>query len=516
MKSYTQYVLYSCLRERVFTHLFLQKVPEPLYDIHFNRFRIYSPLVKRVVVSREQSPCFELENWTMLLEYAQSQVLLPNLAAIVIDYSTHSVSVPLSTWILTFGSSLLTALDVTRILTPRSASLLFRDAMHMLCGVTSMQLYILYPGSINSIQLLDRPPILSDEDWGPSINGTDHIQSYLRAATSIRKLTTSYFLLHRYLLDLGDLPHLETLGISMDECADLFFADLPEDAFPALRNLSLNDAVLDQVATIWQDLPIVKHLTTVSLEFGWHDPDLFPQLETTTSTICRLLSTTSRHITHLSLDFFATNEDDSGSPVVHKIDKEVFTLLGHLPLQELFIDVACCGDSDSCATLATSFSQIRVLRLPDQSAQCCDLVLFAGNPKLAYLSLQVNLMDTSNLEIADGGQHKPQQGFLTLDIDPFLLDRAKVHSFVMYVQHHHDLFSELTNNRPDRYIFAMWPNTNFSQLACANNHWGDQTAINKRRTEILNNGMQSLRAVARNGSADPENAASLWELSSLW
>lgn len=100
-------------------------------------------------------PFFELENWTVLLEYAQTRKLLPNLESMTLGAPVSSMSAPLSTWVLSFGSSVLADFRIGRSLTPRSASLLLCDVAHNLCKVVSLRLKILYPVSTNSIPFLD-------------------------------------------------------------------------------------------------------------------------------------------------------------------------------------------------------------------------------------------------------------------------------------------------------------------------------------------------------------------------
>lgn len=352
-----------------------------------------------------------------------------------LDRCVSRASAPLSIWILAFGSLLLINLDIRKSLPPRGASLLFRDAMHMLCNLITMRLQILYSECTDSgYSLNDKHLASADRDWNPSTKGTDYIHYYLTTVTSIQNLTSSCFLLFHYLLELGGLPHLETLRISMAEDVSPLLADLSQDAFSALRTLSFTNIMLDQADTIWQILPLVDALTTVEIVFEQHGPDSLPQLETGTSTFFHLLSVSSPDITHLTVNFCVVNQDDIGPYSAHIIDIEVFTLLGHLPLQELFLDAARCEHPNTCSLLATSFPHIRVLRLPSQPVQCRDIGLFADNLNLEWLSLQADFEDIPNLEIARREQQQPQQVVTTLEVDPSRLDCSEVRRFVMYVQ----------------------------------------------------------------------------------
>lgn len=211
---------------------------------------------------------------------------------------------------------------------------------------------------------------------------------------------------------------------------NLALADLPEDTFPALRKMSLDELRLDHATTIWHVLPMVKDLTTVEMVFERHNPDSFPRLKTDTTNLCRLLSINSPNVTHLSLDFCLTT-CDHGNFLLHKICKDVFTLLGELPLQELFMDGACCEDPSVCSLLATKFPQIRVLRLPYQSVQCRDLASFADNPNLEELSIQTKFGDIPDPEIVNVRRYLPQRVFRILRVDASARDYTKVQSFAM-------------------------------------------------------------------------------------
>ncbi|KAF8606476.1 hypothetical protein BDV93DRAFT_553646 [Ceratobasidium sp. AG-I] len=459
------------------------KIPEPLCGTHFARFRVYSSFVKRVTTSyRNHHPCFKLENWAVLLKYAQARTLLPNLAALALGYSGSITSVPSSTWFLVFGSTLLTHFNIETHLSPRSTSLLFRNAMHKLGSVVSLSLSVSCPPAI-----AERTS-LTDQDQVPLIDGTDYIHSYLASATNIRNLTSSCCFLHHYLLELGALPRLETLQIDALHFTKLPLVDLPEDAFPALRTLSFKDIDLVQAITSWQVLPLVDDLTGVNMAF-----ELCYDSFTRLGEFFRLLSTKSSQITHLSLDF---HEEDA--PCVYAIDKEVFTLLAQLPLQELFLNAIRCEHSDACSLLATSFPQIRVLRLPDQSVQCRDFGLFASNSNLAHLSLQTNFEDTSDLDIVHMGRQQPQQGHLVLGVDSTSLDRAAACPFVMR-------------------ILVIWPNVSFLPVSRLRRLLQGKPDLNKRRADILNTFLQSLRVMYPNSPAGSEDASRLWEpLSRHW
>ncbi|KAF8606478.1 hypothetical protein BDV93DRAFT_553648 [Ceratobasidium sp. AG-I] len=386
------------------------------------------------------------------------------------------MSGPLSTWalVLVFGSSALIKFHVWDDLTPRDASIIR-----------------LFSG--------ERVTILG-EDRSPLINGTDFIQSYLASARSVRELDTTYFLLDQYLPGLGELPQLEILRVDVDilYVTNLPLADLPEDAFPALRTVSFTDIRLGQATTIWQAVHLVDGLTTIGLELKCHDLDLFPQLEKVTSASYRLLSANSPHITRLKFDFFFACEDQYGGPLVHKFEKDVLAVLSHLPLQELSLSAACCEHPDTSSLLMTNFPRIRILQLPDQPAQCQDLALFMNNPNLVHLSLHTNFEGILNPERFRGEQYQPQRGFLTLDIDSPKLECAQVPPFIMY-------------------ILAMWPNVKLSPLSHLGSYSIDWLRINQRRINVLNTYLQSLRTMTPDGPIDLEDASRLWEhMSPLW
>ncbi|KAF8592958.1 hypothetical protein BDV93DRAFT_516945 [Ceratobasidium sp. AG-I] len=181
-------------------------------------------------------------------------------------------------------------------------------------------------------------------------------------------------------------------------------------------------------------------------------------------------------MTHLSLDFYgAVQEDEHDDILINKIDEEIFILPGHLPPQELFLNAVCYEHPDACSLLVESFPQIRVLRLPDQSAQCRDLGLFADNPNLTYLSLRASFEGVSNLKITRGGRHHLQRGPLTIDIHYIELNRARVYLFVI----------------PTEQLFGL-------------------IDISTRRINALNTYLQLLRAMALNGLDGSEDPFDLW------
>lgn len=316
----------------------------------------------------------------------------------------------------------MTELQVNGGITPRSASLFFRDAAHVLSNLISLHISILYPFNT----------YLNDDDWDPSVDGIDHIHSYLTSITKLRDLSSSYFMLHFYLPELGALPCLRMLGINMPDNMNLPAVSLSKDAFPVLRTVSFTRIGLDQANAMWQVLPMVENLADVMMVLDVPNQTLSTQPETRAN-FFHLLSSSSPYIIRLSLDFPPLN-GYSRDLVAHKIGKNELTLLGQLPLQELYMRNVCIEHPNSCSLLAATFPRIRVLHWPGQSAQCCDLSLFADNPNLEHLSLCLDLRKPPDPEVVRRGRYRPQRALQALEIDPdnlAILEHAGVYPFVM-------------------------------------------------------------------------------------
>lgn len=194
---------------------------------------------------------------------------------------------------------------------------------------------------------------------------------------NLRSLDTNMQIFYPFALAaIGSLPNLEILKVHDESHTTLVeqAPTLPDDAFPALRELWICNFVVDEFKVIWSIQQLVARLVVANvtlyhsgLEDGAGDP---------LKDICQC----SPQITSLTFEY-----DGAGQDLSH----DSFWPLKQLPLEKLTIPWLNVPIA-TCKTLSIACPLLRELRLPHLRVTISDLQYFAQLPRLEILSVSVD------------------------------------------------------------------------------------------------------------------------------
>lgn len=214
--------------------------------------------------------------------------------------------------------------------------------------------------------------------------------------------TTINFFDHSTLLALGRLPQLDTLEVSQ-ACfisTSVPTIALPDDSFPALRNLILLRRHRDEISLIWAIPQLVAKLSLVSARVvGIED-------ETNAYLIFSKICEYSPRILDLKLHLNGAALESFG----------YFSSLRKLSLERLHVDVVSYPLlEDLCEILDDVCPLLRELRVPATYTSISDLQHVSRLSRLEYLSADVNWSSCEDLPEATPEPSSLSRVFQRLD-----------------------------------------------------------------------------------------------------
>jgi hypothetical protein len=324
------------------------------------------------------------------MRHARNKTLLPNLTQLTLE--TASAMSNQLMWIRTFLSPTLVEISVvpfstfTPLISYLEASTLLR---HITATCPSLQFLSLFPAPEDPVAyhqgLRDSRMMISF--WDSSL------PQYLAQMSSLRKLTTTTeVFMPETLVSLARLPHLHSLNIYPTDRPFKIKTLAPQNSFDALRNFSLYSAPHSLFAEVW-GLQCFKHITSLNLVFI-SCPESKEDEESWVSALLSLISNNSPDLARLSIDFDPHYANEYLITLCHNADLQ-FT--EKLPLKYLELRSACLGaDNNQCddsiySMLPTVWSQLTVLKLPDEEGIPSKLYWFSKILHLEHLTLRLSL-----------------------------------------------------------------------------------------------------------------------------
>lgn len=274
---------------------------------------------------------YNLYGWRHLFTRSSVAPLLPNLQSLTFDASSTATQFEQIAWFSLFLSPSLCELELSvsfwdSYTSPSAATLLF----------SALVASLPWPPSTYSLPFSER--LLSVTNEGEYTKGYDWFRNTPNL-TGLRQLAISVFVIRaEELYILGLLPMLESIELIFGSDELVFFfpelvQDLPTNAFPQLRHLSLIDLPnISAFHDLWNLDGIVSKLASVKIQLNkylWMSPlppsqiiqDFVPVISEQSPEVSELM---------IQLPSYETSPGDKSSS-----SAPMFELLSRLPLQRL-------------------------------------------------------------------------------------------------------------------------------------------------------------------------------------
>ncbi|KAG8781533.1 hypothetical protein FRC12_021808 [Ceratobasidium sp. 428] len=410
------------------------ELPDPLTESHLVRFKFYAGFVKKVSLDygligpdiplRDQHRHTRLDNfpnWSPLLDYANKDVLLPNL--VNITYLKLDC-VPGMKWLRVLLSPSVRGLCIIHWGTwwpPRILPSLLELLASKSPGLTELNIFS------------------HNFTYSYHVSSRHTLIQCLADFRELRVLKCNLVLFHPEMLaTLGTLPHLSKIVVDVKDAPPLLDrAELPHDYFPSLRELCVNQVAPSWTTSLWSMKSMLKNLQSVSVSMY---PERSNKTRFTGHWANPLLLQLFGNVTRLSSFRMCTSAD---SRYLHPamLSLDVQQAMSQFSLESLSINNAYFEDITGCEFLSSAWLGIQELRCGMQKCQLSDLSLFARNlPHLRELELDVDL-DFSGLNISEEIHHLSRKAFRCLSRSPQLYGRTDEQTI------------ELA-----KYLCALWPN----------------------------------------------------------
>ncbi|KAG8703373.1 hypothetical protein FRC09_004198 [Ceratobasidium sp. 395] len=370
-------------------------LPKDISAKNFDRFSLYARSIKRLdlKISKLQE-IRSVRNSDSLLEYAESNAILPTLRSLTIESYFHPDLK--HDWVVAlFSSSLLEirckpSPDASPPLSI-SATLSWLEYIALRCP--QLETLELHPYSnLPELELNDEVP-----DWEREDEDFTR-ESFAGPLSQLEQLRTlhinTYLTLPSHVAAISSLPNLERLEIYTAHQLEavVTHANLTNGSFPMLKHLELRNLQNSDINSIWRMEPLIQKLQSLYLiidpqpepEEEWIEWDglnrWFPP-----SVVSNLTQLT--HLT-LAIEFLDDVE-------IKFISEDSLQHLLPLPLEYFFVRGAQIdpdtfdGVSSPCQILASLFPNIQELHWPDQPATPQDLIHFTYLPNLRHLTLNI-------------------------------------------------------------------------------------------------------------------------------
>ncbi|KAG9080192.1 hypothetical protein FS749_008090 [Ceratobasidium sp. UAMH 11750] len=346
--------------------------------VDFSRFDFYASYVRNLSVYGSSNTPYSVDGWKHLVLRAQRQQLLPNLLSITIQtFWEGEIGPDQFIWIKTLISPSLRILKVVRC-----------DDSPFSCIPSPMASALLEVATERCPQLLALS-LPSSRTREEALSCRLPFQEYFCALPTLVELTCSNMILEEDALPLiACLPRLQRLTIQDgDDDIYPYTPSLPEESFPALRELHIKKLWTDELEMVLSIPLLTRHLTHLELLFPG---DVLDEGEVILeSTIPDLLSylRDAPHLSSLDIDFNPTED-------VYNIgNQDLMDVFSTLPLKRLTLSGAHLGNWIYTGDLETVWPNVKYLHMPDQPASPRALSCFAQLPQVQFLGLRVCLKD---------------------------------------------------------------------------------------------------------------------------
>ncbi|KAG8745919.1 hypothetical protein FRC10_006723 [Ceratobasidium sp. 414] len=389
----------------------VQKISISGEKLDFKRFRKYAPLVRHLEIYGKDTEQYVIPSWWRLMKHARDKTLLPNLVALTLKTSSPSSS-EIMMWIRAFLSPTLVKIAVIPFSPNQHTLISYLEASTLLRYIDttcpSLKHLSLFPNREDAASYKT-----SQYDGHTVMHFWDSsLPRQLARLQSLRELhTTTEVLMPHALSHLAGLPHLETLAIYPTTHPFTPKKRTLDNPFPALQRFILNWAHHTLFAEVWQ-LRVFEHVTSLALTFVTH-PKTPNEEVLWTSSLMALIRDNSPNLTSLSIDFhFACgcgNTTDI-SP------RSVILPMKELPLHELELVSARLkplNTTDAWSLVPTVWSQLTVLKLPDELVAARELMWFSELLNLEHLTVNLSL-STPLPELASVPSDETNMRFSTL------------------------------------------------------------------------------------------------------
>ncbi|KAG8719671.1 hypothetical protein FRC08_002270 [Ceratobasidium sp. 394] len=326
-----------------------------------SRFHFYAPYIKVLQVPIG-THATKIDNWKPLITYSKGNELLPNLVE------------------LKCGKFNLQALSA--FLLPSTRKLTIdppRDSGKQLDMASTRQLLEHVAHQCPDIHFLEFYPDPTAKTDTPPLSQT---LALLSGFKNLRRLASTSVVIQPSVLQLvAQLPHLNTLSIGPIGSPDWDSSSceqVPTGGFPALNNLTLCLANLQDAKQFWELVPLgmLKKLDLTILVANRGKSEFISRL-------CRA----SPQITELGLNF--TNYRGGWA---YEIDADTFEHMARLPITSCSFDGVKLEFEDAWAKVASSWPNLRSIKCGDQPTNLEDLIFLSSSlPKLETIECELDL-----------------------------------------------------------------------------------------------------------------------------
>ncbi|CAE7185602.1 unnamed protein product [Rhizoctonia solani] len=360
--------------------------------VDFSRFDFYAPYVRRLTVYGHEAKYFRVSGWSPLLIRANSRPLLPNLLSMVMQTKCDSHGPDQFMWIRSFsGPSVLTIQAAPSHLLSRTPPRVSPLAASAILDTIAARCPRLLKLSLFVSETLGLDKYDGENNMLGVLWQRDYYH-YFRALPALYELSCSVAMLqYDSLKVIGSLPYLTRLAVySSGGMLVLQPPPLPDDSFPSLNELSLQDIHPYEAASIMQIAPLMKRLTLLELitnpEYLEFDDS---REEWITGTLLLLLSNSPK-LNALHVDLDPLRDIDDPYDIGHQ---DVMDTFSKLPLISLTLSGVHVGVWAETGSLKTVWPLLSSLRMRNQYASPLVLSCFAQLPRLQHLTLSVYLED---------------------------------------------------------------------------------------------------------------------------
>ncbi|KEP51726.1 hypothetical protein V565_056820 [Rhizoctonia solani 123E] len=295
-----------------------QDLHPSLNAVDFTRFNVYAPIVKHLTIYDPSDAKRRIQtwyNWGFIQYLYQQRLLFPNLISLVINQPvTSGLSVRrqqnppgYEQWITAFNSSYLQAIYAPLMLKPGMPPYPLSVSL-VVASVAVAQL----ARKAKSLRTLEIYPMASSAELnsmgqgaafeGPMGPETPYQRFYnsFESLSQLQELSTTAIVFETSMFrSLANLPHLKSLSVHnvSYQLPEFHPGLVPASSFPQLTKLSLVDIDQENLEKIWESVPLVKKLHSLTvlssysrhMTIDWAQETFLPLLRTCSPNLSEFL-----------------------------------------------------------------------------------------------------------------------------------------------------------------------------------------------------------------------------------
>ncbi|KAF8599982.1 hypothetical protein BDV93DRAFT_559804 [Ceratobasidium sp. AG-I] len=406
----------------------------PRECVPFSRFDLYASHVKSLDIYGSRRDAFRVSGWSLLLDRARQEPLLPNLRTLIIKTPLKSARgkphLPDQLmWIMSFSSPSMTILSTPPTEASKPPTISYRAASAVLKSMTQCH------SNIQELSLFPDSLLGCHRDDGENsllffVSGKAFYQ-YLVGANQLRRLSgTMAWLKPEPLLVLGRLPLLESITIysSFDTHDWSDEPEVSEDSFPSLQQLSMHEVDPYDLLQVLRTGNMFQHVT--SLDLGFDVTQFLPEEPVELWMIETLFPVLSNvpHLCDFSLKIPALEDKEP----LTVITPSVLGIFSALPLKSVTLGNMEWPFRSWPHNLGISWPLVTKLSLPDQALSLDLLHRFAVLPQLEYLELKLDVQWLENPSTPGPGPRAPLHTLVSTHDEPEDRDISSADEVVQY------------------------------------------------------------------------------------